>query len=25
VPAEVEPGSTDTRVLGLHFVDFTVK
>ena len=25
VPAEVQPGSTDTRVLGLHFFDFTVK
>ena len=25
VPASVEPGSTDTRVLGLHFVDLTVR
>jgi hypothetical protein len=25
VPAEVEPGSTDTRVLGLHFVDLSVR
>ena len=25
VPAEVQPGSTDTRVLGLHFFDFTVR
>jgi hypothetical protein len=25
VPAEVQPGSTDTRVLGLHFFAFTVK
>jgi hypothetical protein len=25
VPAQVQPGSTDTRVLGLHFFDFTVR
>jgi hypothetical protein len=25
VPAEMQPGSTDTRVLGLHFFAFTVK
>jgi hypothetical protein len=25
VPAEVQPGSTDTRVLGLHFFAFTVR
>ena len=25
VPAEAQPGSTDTRVLGLRFLDFTVR
>jgi hypothetical protein len=25
VPAEVQPGSTDTRVLGLRFLALTVK